>query len=107
MKVDSIHSANETAEKFVPLYTMQDRINIFSIARSNQLWSKRKSYKIKELDLKDFWDVQPLSTLIINNFKRDTYNCIINWLQIKVMRYNKETQILYNLKMINLNILDI
>lgn len=40
MEVDSMHSTIENAKKYVPVYTMQDWINIFGIAWSNRHQSK-------------------------------------------------------------------
>jgi len=43
-----MHSIVENTNNYVPVYTMQDWINIFGLACSNKLQSRGKLYKIKE-----------------------------------------------------------
>lgn len=55
MEVDSTHNSIENAnKKNVIVHTMQAYINIFSIARLNQVLNKEKPYKTKGHKLENF-----------------------------------------------------
>lgn len=90
MEVDSMHSAIESANKYVSLYTMQDWLNIFKIARSKRGKNKTSgNYIVTELKYLDFMDLKSLSQQILKNRKFDKNGQQIKWLNIKQMRYKK------------------
>lgn len=90
MEVDSMHSAIERAKKNVAIYTMNDLLNIFKLARSKRLKNKRSGpYKVTELRHGDFFDLKGLSNSLIKNKTKDDDGNQVNWLHIKVMRYEK------------------
>jgi hypothetical protein len=54
MEVDSMHSAIENAKRNVPIYTVQDWLTIFQVARSSRNKNKSKPpYEVKEMHFKD------------------------------------------------------
>lgn len=90
MEVDSMHSAIESAKKHVSVYSMQDWLNIFHIARSNRLRNKMcKPYNIKQLKYSDFIDFKKLAKDMIKNRYKDETGAKVNWLKIKRLRYEK------------------
>jgi len=90
MEVDSMHSAIENAKRNVPIYAVQDWLTIFQVARSTQNRNKSKpSYKVKEMQYKDFINLQQLSSSLIKNKKVDTEGNIMNWLKVKCFEYKK------------------
>lgn len=98
MEVDSMHSAIERAKKNVAIYTMNDLLNIFRLARSKRLKNKRSNaYKVKELRYGDFLDLKALANILIKNKTKDDEGNQVQWLKLKVMRYekNKPGQILF------------
>lgn len=99
MEADSMHSAIERAKKHVSIYTMNDLLNIFKLARSNRLRNKRSGpYKVKELQFGDFFDLKSLGNALITNKSKDDKGNQVQWLKIKVMRYEKSKpgRILFN-----------
>lgn len=88
MEVDSMHSAIEKAKKFVPVFTMQDWLTIFRLARSKGLKGK-SPYEVKEMKFKDFVDLKQLSKDKIKNKNRDINGEHVNWLLVKCFKYCK------------------
>lgn len=89
MEVDSMHSAIERAKKFIPVYTMQDWISIFKVARSNRLRNKNsQGYQVLELKFDDFLDLRSLSKKFKNK-SRNTEKEKVNWLLVKCFKYTK------------------
>nr|CAH7758157.1 unnamed protein product [Callosobruchus chinensis] len=89
MEVDSMHSAIEHQQKFVPVYTVQDWINIFHLARSQRKKKNAPPYNVRELKFSDFFDLSQLSKLIMKNKSRDVHGELVNWLKVKSFRYLK------------------
>nr|CAH7761196.1 unnamed protein product [Callosobruchus chinensis] len=73
MEVDSMHSAIEHQQKFVPVYTVQDWINVFHLARSQRKKKNAPPYNVRELKFSDFFDLSQLSKLIMKNKSRKEY----------------------------------
>lgn len=91
MEADSMHSAIERAKKFVPVYTMQDWLNIFHIARSKRNKNKKSGpYNVRQMKFSDFYDLKHLSSILIGNKTKDSNGQIVNWLLIKSLKYTKE-----------------
>lgn len=91
MEVDSMHSAIENAKRNVPIYAVQDWLTIFQVARSTRNRNKSKPpYEVKEMQYKDFMNLQKLSSLLIKNKKVDTEGNIMNWLKVKCFEYRKD-----------------
>lgn len=86
MEVDSMHSAIERAQKYVPVFTMHDWLTIFRMARTTA--SKKKPFVVQELKFQDFLDLESLSKLMKNK-TRDVSNEKVNWLKVKCFRYQK------------------
>lgn len=90
MEVDSMHSAIETAKKYVAVYTMNDWINIFKTARSNRGRKKNAvPYEVQELRYFDMIDLKSLAKNIIQNKSVNETGDKVNWLKIKCLRYEK------------------
>lgn len=90
MEVDSMHSAIETAKKNVAIYTMNDLLNIFRLARSRRVRNRKSSpYQVKELRFPDFLDLKLLASVFLKNRIKDDSGDKVSWLKIKVMRYEK------------------
>lgn len=91
MEVDSMHSAIENAKRNVPIYTVQDWLTIFQVARSTRNRNKSKPpYEVKEMQYKDIMNLQKLSSLLIKNKKVDTDGNIMTWLKVKCFEYRKD-----------------
>ncbi|KAE9544349.1 hypothetical protein AGLY_001528 [Aphis glycines] len=91
MEVDSMHSAIENAKRNVPIYGAQDWLTIFQVARSTRNRNKSKPpYEVKEMQYKDFMNLQKLSSLFLKNKKVDTDGNIMNWLKVKCLEYRKD-----------------
>lgn len=88
MEVDSMHSAIEKQKKNVPVYTIQDWLTIFRLARSKRLKSKANPYNIAQMRYTDFLDLSKLSE-IIKNKNLDENGEKVNWLKVKSFRYQK------------------
>uniref|UniRef100_A0A6P7FGF5 Uncharacterized protein LOC114330033 n=1 Tax=Diabrotica virgifera virgifera TaxID=50390 RepID=A0A6P7FGF5_DIAVI len=102
MEVDSMHSATERAQKYVPVYTMQDWLTVFRMARTTS--SKKKPFVVQELKYKDFLDLEGLSKLIKNK-TRDMKNekihtgCFL-WCSLYLLNYYT-LQFKFHLKALN------
>nr|CAH7750652.1 unnamed protein product [Callosobruchus chinensis] len=88
MEVDSIGSAVEHQQKFVPVCTGQDWINIFHLARF-QRKKNTSPYNVREQKFSDFFDLSQLSELIMKNKSRDVHGELVNWLKVKNFCYLK------------------
>ncbi|KAI4464977.1 dna-directed rna polymerases i ii and iii subunit rpabc2 [Holotrichia oblita] len=90
MEVDSMHSAIETAIKYVPVYLMNDWLNIFRMARSSGGRKKVSiPYETQELRYDDFYNLKKLTATFVRNRNHDINGCKVQWLKIKCMRYEK------------------
>lgn len=90
MEVDSMHTAIESAKKFVNVYCVNDWITIFKTARSHRNKNKRSDpYIVKELKFNDFVDLKSLADKIIKNETHNKDKEKVSWLHIKCMRYEK------------------
>lgn len=76
-------------KKNVPVYTMHGWLNICRLARSNRYNKKCSSYTVQELKYTYFLDLKSLASLIIKNRSTDTQGFKVNWLKIKVLKYEK------------------
>lgn len=91
MEVDSMHSAIESARKNVAIFTMNDLLNVFRLARSKRLRNKKSQpYQCKELRFTDFLDLKSLASSFLKNRLKDEDGNKVSWMKIKVMRYEKE-----------------
>ena len=91
MEANSMHSSIENAKKFVPVYTIQDWLSIFRMARSKRNKNAaRDPYKVKELKFSDFYDLKHLSSILTGNKTKDTEGKSVNWLLIKSLKYTKD-----------------
>ncbi|KAF6212581.1 hypothetical protein GE061_013106 [Apolygus lucorum] len=90
MEVDSMYSAIEAAKKQVPVYSIQDWITIFKLARSNRLRSINGPYHVKEITFPDFFDLKVLADLLIKNRTKDENKEKVNWLEVKNFRFRKD-----------------
>nr|CAI5843638.1 unnamed protein product [Callosobruchus analis] len=88
MEVDSKHSAIEHQQKFVPVYTVQDWVNIFHLARSQRKKKNAPPYNVRELKFSDFFDLSQLAKSIMKNKSRDVHGELVNWLKVS-FRYLK------------------
>lgn len=90
MEVDSMHSAIETTKRYFPVFTIQDWLNIFKLARSKRVRNKKGSaYKVFQMLFSDFRDLTDLSQNIIKNRNKNTEGETVNWLKVKCFRYEK------------------
>ncbi|KAI4455584.1 dna-directed rna polymerases i ii and iii subunit rpabc2 [Holotrichia oblita] len=90
MEVDSMHSAIETAKKHVSIFTMNELLNVFKMARSKRLRNKRSNpYFVQELKYGDFLNLKFLADAFLKNRLKDESGEKVCWLKIKIMRYEK------------------
>lgn len=88
MEVDnSMHSAIEKAQKYVPIYTVHDWMTICRMARTKR--SGKKPYIVRELKFTDFLDLAKLSKTIMKNKLKNTLGEKVNWLKVKCFKYSK------------------
>lgn len=91
MEVDSMHSAIETARKNVKIYTMNDWLNVFRLARSRRGKNKTSGkYIVKELLHSDMINLKDVAGNVIKNRTIDNEGQRVNWLKVKVLRYEKD-----------------
>lgn len=91
MECDSMDSAIESIKKRMTVFSMNDWLNIFRLARSKRNRNKKSEcYTVKELLFSDFVDHKALASQIIKNRTIDTDSNKVNWLKIKLMKYEKE-----------------
>lgn len=91
MEADSMHSSIEHAKKFVSVYTINDWLNIFKLARSKRNKNKKSEpYNVQEFKFNNFYDLKNLSENLIRNKIKDTEGQTVNWLLIKSLRYSKK-----------------
>lgn len=88
MEVDSKHNAIESA-KNVPVNTMHDQLTICRLARSNRHNKKCSNYTVHELKFTDFLDLKSLANIIMKNRSFDMQGNKVNWLKIKILKYEK------------------
>lgn len=91
MECDSMHAAIEHEKKSTCVYTMIDWVSIFRRAR------RRRPYIVRNLHHQAFYDFKQLAKTLITNKRRGEDNTIINWLQVRSLRFekNKPGVILY------------
>lgn len=65
MEVDSMHSATEKAQKYVPVYTMHDWLTVFRTARTSR--SNKKPYNVQEIKFTDILDLEQLSKALVKS----------------------------------------
>lgn len=86
MEVDSMHSAIEKAKKNCEIYTMNDLLNVFKLARSKRVKNKRSApYSIEELRFSDFLDLKSLASVFLKNRNKHNLGNQVSWLKLKVM----------------------
>lgn len=83
LECDSMHSAIEREKRFTPVSSMLDWVSIFTRSR------RKQPYKVKVLEHTDILDFGSRAQSTMRNLNRSTEGDKINWLLIKVMRYNK------------------
>jgi hypothetical protein len=89
MEVDSMHSSIESKKKFMPIYCVNDYINIFKLARASKSKSNKPPYRTCQLSFSDFLDLKNLSDQLIKNKNVDDNGKKINWLKVKCFKYEK------------------
>ncbi|KAJ8868165.1 hypothetical protein PR048_031974 [Dryococelus australis] len=89
-EVESMPSAIETARRNVKIYTMNDWLNVFHVARSTRGNNKTNgNYTITELLYSDTIDLKYVAANVINNRTTENEGKRVNWLKVKIMRYEK------------------
>lgn len=89
MECDSMHSAIEKQKRNLSVYTMNDWINIFKMARSKRGKKRNEAYEVNELKFTDFIDLRRLSSDLLNNKSVNTEGERVNWLKIKCFKIEK------------------
>lgn len=84
-----MHSAIESAKKRMSVYTIHDWLNIFKTARSKRMRSRADKYNVTELHYNDMLDLKGLAASSLKNTNIDESGNKLNWLKIKIMRYEK------------------
>ena len=78
-----MHSTIECAKKNTSVFSLSGRKAIIEMAR------RRRPYKVKQMDFPDFVDCKALSSSLIKNHSKDEHGAQVNWLKIKVLRFEK------------------
>nr|XP_022903935.1 uncharacterized protein LOC111416199 [Onthophagus taurus]XP_022910560.1 uncharacterized protein LOC111421623 [Onthophagus taurus] len=91
MEADSMHSAIESAKKYIPVFCLNDWKTIMTLARSKRGKNKTSgAYIVEQMTYRDIIDLKALNTSILQNTIRDEGGEKIEWLKIKQLRYEKE-----------------
>lgn len=93
LEADSMHSAIEVAKENVSVYSVNDWVNIMIMARSNRGKHKKRHagpYTVKELNFSDILDLKMLGEKIMHNRTLDDNKRQVQWLKIKVLRFEKK-----------------
>ncbi|CAG9769714.1 unnamed protein product [Ceutorhynchus assimilis] len=90
MECDSMHSAIEKQKRYLAVYTLNDWINIFKMARSKRGKKKNDPYIVTELKYSDFIDLKAISLTLLKNKTVNTQGEKVKWLQIKCFRIEKD-----------------
>lgn len=77
-----------SAKTNVSVYTLNDWINVFLMARSTR-GENKGSYNVKQLGFSEIIDLKSLAAIIIKNRSIDNEGKRVNWLKIQVMCYEK------------------
>nr|CAI5857563.1 unnamed protein product [Callosobruchus analis] len=83
MECDSMHSAIEHQKKYLAVYTLNDWINIFKMARSKRGKKQNDAYFVKELKYTNFIDFKTISQALLRNKTINTQGEKVRWLQVK------------------------
>jgi len=78
------NAAIEHAKKYTAVFSVLAWRNIFALAR------QKRPNKVNQLQHSDFLDCKSLCDETINNRTKDENGNIMNWLKIKVLRYEKQ-----------------
>lgn len=89
MECDSMHSAIEKQKRYLAVYTLNDWINIFKMARSKRGKKKNDPYFVKELKYNDFINFKTISLALLKNKTVNTQGENVKWLQVKCFRIEK------------------
>lgn len=82
MECDSMHSAIETAQKNLAIYSLHEWFNVLKSARRNN------PYSVELLEHTDFFDLKALAKNVMSN-RRKLEKGHINWLQVRSIRFEK------------------
>lgn len=85
MECDSMHSAIEFAKKHTAVFCLSSWKSIFEVAR------RKHPYKVHQLEHRDFFDCKAISEQLIKNRCKNEDGETVNWLKIKVIRFEKST----------------
>jgi len=83
MECDSMHSAIERVKKNTSIYSVSTWSTVFELARKNH------PYKVVQMQFSDFLDCKALCDETIKNRTKDENGNVVNWLKIKVLRFEK------------------
>jgi hypothetical protein len=83
MECDSMHSAIERAKKNTAVFSISAWRAIFELSRN------KHPYKVKQLQFNEFLDCKALCDETIKNRTKDVNGKVVNWLKIKVLRFDK------------------
>ncbi|KAF6208159.1 hypothetical protein GE061_016610 [Apolygus lucorum] len=89
MEADSMHSAIESAEANVPVYSVQGWMMIMRMARSARNNEKCKPYHVRELKFGDMVDLKKLSAMLMTNRLNDKEGEKVSWLRIERLKFIK------------------
>ena len=86
MECDSMHSAIEFAQRNSSVFCVSAWKTIFEVAR------RRNPYKVHQLSCTDFVDCKALCDQLIRNRTKNENGDTVNWLKIKVLRFEKNNR---------------
>lgn len=84
LEADSMHSTIEKAKRHCKVYTTREWELIIAGARKTP-----RPYVVKRLFHRDFLDLKQMSQTIIRNRTKNIKGEVVNWLQIKWLRFEK------------------
>lgn len=83
MEADSIHAAIEKSKKHKQIYTTNQYATIIQMSR------KKSPYKVRQLKFTDFYDLEQLSAVLIQNRNELAKNKKLQWLNVKWFRFER------------------
>ena len=86
MECDSMHSAIEFAQKNSSVFCVSAWKIIFEVAR------RKNPYAMHQLGYSDFVDCKALCDRMIKNRSKNEEGETVNWLRIKVLRFEKDSR---------------
>lgn len=84
LEADSIHATIERARKHRKIFTTEEWGLLIEMARK-----KPRPYKVHKVCFSDFYDLQALASVVMQNTKVNTLQQQVKWLHIKWLRFDK------------------